>query len=42
MAKEYNELVDRYNNPIDDKAEWERKHREKAYVYHIFYKLKVV
>ena len=30
-AKEYNELVDRYNKLIDDKAELERKNREKAY-----------
>ena len=31
MTKEYNELVDRYNKLIDDKAELERKNREKAY-----------
>ena len=31
MAKEYNELADRYNKLIDDKAELERKNREKAY-----------
>ena len=30
-AKEYNELADRYNKLIDDKAELERKNREKAY-----------
>ena len=29
--KEYNELADRYNKLIDDKAELERKNREKAY-----------
>ena len=28
---EYNELVDRYNKLVDDKAELERKNREKAY-----------
>ncbi len=31
MVKEYNELADRYNKLIDDKAELERKNREKAY-----------
>ena len=31
MVKEYNELVDRYNKLVDDKAELERKNREKAY-----------
>jgi len=31
MVKEYNELTDRYNKRIDDKAELERKNREKAY-----------
>ena len=31
MVKEYNELVDRYNKLIDDKAELERKNKEKAY-----------
>ena len=30
MVKEYNELADRYNKLIDDKAELERKNREKA------------
>ena len=30
-AKEYNELADRYNKLIDDKAELKRKNREKAY-----------
>ena len=29
MVKEYNELADRYNKLIDDKAELERKNREK-------------
>ena len=28
---EYNELAGRYNKLIDDKAELERKNREKAY-----------
>jgi len=28
---EYNELADRYNKLIDDKAELERKNREKDY-----------
>lgn len=31
MIKEYNELADRYNKLIDDRAELERKNREKAY-----------
>jgi len=31
MTKEYNELVDRYNKLTDDKAELERKNKEKAY-----------
>ena len=31
MVKEYNELADRYNKLIDDKAELERKNKEKAY-----------
>lgn len=31
MVKEYNELADRYNKLIDDKAELERKNRERAY-----------
>ena len=31
MVKEYNELAGRYNKLIDDKAELERKNREKAY-----------
>ena len=31
ILKEYNELADRYNKLIDDKAELERKNREKAY-----------
>lgn len=31
MVKEYNELAERYNKLIDDKAELERKNREKAY-----------
>ena len=31
MVKEYNELADRYNKLIYDKAELERKNREKAY-----------
>ena len=30
MTKEYNELVDRYNKLIDDKAELEQKNREKG------------
>jgi len=30
-AKEYNELANRYNKLIDDKAELERKNREKTY-----------
>ena len=30
MVKEYNELADRYNKLIDDKAELERKNRERA------------
>ena len=31
LQREYNELADRYNKLIDDKAELERKNREKAY-----------
>lgn len=31
MVKEYNELADRYNKIIDDKAELEQGNREKAY-----------
>ena len=30
MVREYNELADRYNKLIDDKAELERKNREMA------------
>ena len=33
MVKKYNKLVDRYNKLIDDKAELERKNREKAYEF---------
>ena len=31
MVKEYNKLADRYNKLIDDKAELERKNKEKDY-----------
>ncbi len=31
MVKEYNELADRYNKLIDDKAKLEPKNGEKAY-----------
>ena len=31
LAKEYNELADWYNKLIADKAELERKNREKAF-----------
>ena len=31
MVKEYNELAEQYNKLLDEKAELERKNRQKAY-----------